>query len=138
MSNYMINDNGVYREMTAEEIAEMERLLADLNKQDTPDVKPAPIKVYDGTMIINAVYTADLSGEVVFTLPTPTDLAHENRIRMLANVAADTVIHWGTDVYYGAAVPFVTEGQYEFLWDYNPLLSAWVVGATRIGQVVTA
>lgn len=88
-------------------------------------------------LIENRGYTADLSGEVAFTLSEPENVIYENRIRMLANVAADTTIDWGTTYYYGAAVPFVTEGTYEFLWEYNPLIGAWVAGATRIGQVVS-
>ena len=93
---------------------------------------------FDGTTLAeNTVYTAELSGAVAFALSTPEDATRENRIRMLANVAADTTIDWGTTYYYGAAVPFVTEGTYEFLWEYNPLIGAWVAGATRIGQVVS-
>lgn len=97
---------------------------------------------FDGTTLAeNTVYTAELSGEVAFVLPSTDsgllDDGRENRIRMLANVAADTTIDWGTTYYYGAAVPFVTEGMYEFLWEYNPLIGAWVAGATRIGQVVS-
>lgn len=96
-----------------------------------------PIIEYTGVLAVNTVYTAELSGNVVFSLPVPDDISRENRIRMLARVAADTVIDWGTTTYYGAAVPFVNSGEYEFLWDYNPLLTAWVAGATRIGQVVS-
>ena len=98
----------------------------------------APIATYNGSLEVNTVYTADLSGEVAFTLSAPADVTRENRIRMLANVAAETSIDWGTNVYYGAAIPFVNEGFYEFMWEYNPLINAWVAGATRIGQVINA
>ena len=103
-----------------------------LRSELLPSVEP-----YAGTLTPNTVYTAELSGAVAFALSTPEDATHENRIRMLANVAADTTIDWGTTYYYGAAVPYVTEGMYEFLWEYNPLIGAWVAGATRIGQVVS-
>jgi hypothetical protein len=98
----------------------------------------APVSVYTGTLDLNNVYTATLGGTVAFALPAPADITRECRIRMLANIAADTTIDWGTDVYYGAAAPFVNEGTYEILWDYNALIGAWVVGVTRIGRVMSA
>lgn len=136
MLDYIVYENGVQREPTAEEIAEMEAILAELEAQKPTSVPT--IVPYAGFLEVDKVYTADLSGEVVFALPEVADLTRENRIRMLAKVSADTAINWGTITYYGGAVPFVNEGDYEFLWDYNPVVGAWVAGATRIGQVVTA
>lgn len=132
--------------MAEKAVANTEQALADAKKSgefdgqkgDKGDTGVADIVGYTGeNLAVNTVYTAELSGETAFVLPVPTDLMHENRIRMLASVATDTVIDWGTTVYYGAAVPFITSGFYEFLWDYNPLIGAWVAGATRIGQVVS-
>lgn len=93
---------------------------------------------WDGSQLMpGAVYTANLSGEVIFELVSvdQMDTRFENRIRMIANVEEGTVINWGTFAFYNAAIPYISKGVWEFVWEFVPYM--WVLGATRIGEVFT-
>lgn len=93
------------------------------------------IETYSGELKENTVYTAELSGNVVFALPAPADTTCENQIRIMAHVEEGTAIDWGTTCYYNAAIPYCPDGYFEILFDFDPLIGKWVAGATRIGEV---
>ena len=71
----------------------------------------------------NNNYTASVSGSASFTLPTPTDSTIANKITLILNVLANSVIDWGVNA--NAALAEFTPGKYQIRLLWNNTSSAW-------------
>lgn len=85
------------------------------------------------TLADNTVYTGTMVGAMTFVLPTVTDATQYHQIKAMLYLPVVT-IDWGTTHYIGGDAPDVSEaGNYMIYWDYVPALSAWAVGAMKVG-----
>lgn len=85
------------------------------------------------TLADNTVYSGTMSGAMTFVLPTVTDATQYHQIKAMLYLPVVT-IDWGTTHYIGGDAPDVSEaGNYMIYWDYVPALSAWTVGAMKVG-----
>ena len=85
------------------------------------------------TLADNTVYSGTMSGAMTFTLPAVTNATQYHQIKAMLYLPVVT-INWGTTHYIGGEAPDVSgAGQYMIYWDYVPALSAWAVGAMKVG-----
>ena len=85
------------------------------------------------TLADNTVYTGTMTGAMTFVLPTVTDATKYHQIKAMLYLPVVT-INWGTTHYIGGEAPDVSEAwNYMIYWDYVPALSAWAVGAMKVG-----
>lgn len=94
-----------------------------------------PIPATSGTVTLadNTIYSGAMTGAMTFVLPTVTDAITYHQIKAMLYLPVVT-IDWGTTHYIGGEAPDISEaGQYMIYWDYVPALSAWAVGAMKVG-----
>lgn len=87
---------------------------------------------------VNRRYIAEVSGALVFSLPTPASPLEENVITVYATVASGVPVTWGAAgsiLYYNGEIPCIGEGSFEFIFVYNPSLSKWTVGVLPVAGV---
>lgn len=85
------------------------------------------------TLAANKVYTMSISGATTFTLPTSVDTTVFNQIKVMAKVTGTPTITWGTTNFFNKATPEIEAGSYDFYFDYDNGLGAWVAGALSKG-----
>lgn len=99
------------------------------------DIPVIGIPATSGTVTLsdNTVYSGTMTGEMTFTLPAVTNATQYHQIKAMLYLPVVT-INWGTTHYIGGEAPDVSgAGQYMIYWDYVPALSAWAVGAMKVG-----
>ena len=108
---------------------------AELNAKADKDIPVIGIPATSGTVTLsdNTVYSGTMTGEMTFTLPAVTNATQYHQIKAMLYLPVVT-INWGTTHYIGGEAPDVSgAGQYMIYWDYVPALSAWAVGAMKVG-----
>lgn len=82
----------------------------------------------------NTAYTLTLTGDVTFTLPSPT--ANKlNQIEIQLYMASVYTIALGTSYYFGGSAPDMSKaGYYSIIYEYDNLQSQWIAGAIKKGQ----
>lgn len=110
--------------------------VADLkqNKADK-NIPVIDIPATSGTVTLadNTIYKGTMTGAMTFVLPTVTDATQYHQIKAMLYLPVVT-INWGTTHYIGGEAPDISEaGHYMIYWDYVPALSAWAVGAMKVG-----
>ena len=99
------------------------------------DIPVIGIPATSGTVTLsdNTVYSGTMTGAMTFTLPAVTNATQYHQIKAMLYLPVVT-INWGTTHYIGGEAPDVSgAGQYMIYWDYVPALSAWAVGAMKVG-----
>lgn len=80
----------------------------------------------------NTTYKLTLTGNITFSLPTPTSTVVVNQILVQIYMSTARTINLGTSVYFGGEAPDLSEaGYYDLIYEYDNLRSAWVVGALK-------
>ena len=108
---------------------------AELNAKADKDIPVIGIPATSGTVTLsdNTVYSGTMTGAMTFTLPAVTNATQYHQIKAMLYLPVVT-INWGTTHYIGGEAPDVSgAGQYMIYWDYVPALSAWAVGAMKVG-----
>ena len=108
---------------------------AELNAKADKDIPVIGIPATSGTVTLsdNTVYSGTMTGEMTFALPAVTNATQYHQIKAMLYLPVVT-INWGTTHYIGGEAPDVSgAGQYMIYWDYVPALSAWAVGAMKVG-----
>lgn len=108
---------------------------AELNSKADKDIPVIGIPATSGTVTLsdNTVYSGTMTGEMTFALPAVTNATQYHQIKAMLYLPV-VAINWGTTHYIGGEAPDVSgEGQYMIYWDYVPALSAWAVGAMKVG-----
>lgn len=85
------------------------------------------------TLAANKVYTMSITDATTFTLPTSVDTIVFNQIKVMATVTGTPTITWGTTNFFNKATPEIEAGSYDFYFDYDNGLGAWVAGALSKG-----
>lgn len=85
------------------------------------------------TLAANKVYTMSISGATTFTLPTNVDTSVFNQIKVMAKVTGTPTITWGTTNFFNKTTPEIEAGSYDFYFDYDNGLGAWVCGVMAKG-----
>ena len=84
------------------------------------------------SLTTNSINKITLTGNVTFSLPTPTDLTILNQIVVNLYMSTAYTIGFGTTTYFGGEAPDLSEaGYYELIYEYDPISSTWVVGALK-------
>ncbi len=85
----------------------------------------------------NKVYTANVTGNITFSLPTNIDKSIHNQIKFMLNITSTIpVINWGTTAFYQGAVPDIELGRYVCYFDFDNILNKWVCGAILIEEII--
>ena len=108
---------------------------AELNAKADKDIPVIGIPATSGTVTLsdNTVYSGTMTGAMTFTLPAVTNATQYHQIKAMLYLPVVT-INWGTTHYISGEAPDVSgAGQYMIYWDYVPALSAWAVGAMKVG-----
>lgn len=85
------------------------------------------------TLAVNKVYSAAITGNTTFSLPTPGNKNVFNQIKVMLKVTGTPTINWGTTQFFNKATPEIEAGCYDVYFDYDNNLSAWVCGAMPKG-----
>ena len=85
------------------------------------------------TLATNKVYTMSISDATTFTLPTSVDTTVFNQIKVMATVTGTPTITWGTTNFFNKETPEIEAGSYDFYFDYDNGLGAWVAGVLPKG-----
>lgn len=85
------------------------------------------------TLATNKVYTMSISDATTFSLPTSVDTTVFNQIKVMATVTGTPTITWGTTNFFNKETPEIEAGSYDFYFDYDNGLGAWVAGALPKG-----
>ena len=75
----------------------------------------------------------NLTGATTFALPNPINKNIFNQIKIMAKVTGTPTITWGTTNFFNKTTPEIGEGNYDFYFDYDNLLGAWVCGVMSKG-----
>lgn len=78
---------------------------------------------------VNKIYTMEISGVTIFSLPKTVNTAFFNQIKVMAKVNENPVINFGTSYYMNKSAPELEAGCYDFYFDWDNHLAGWVVGA---------
>lgn len=112
----------------SESVANVKDLVDLLKYQNQVGI--TSIESSSGTIGLAAggIYTMTMTGDTNFTLPTPEDTSNLNQILLQLQIAVGSLnIGWGTEHYFNEA-PINEIGNYNVMWEYDVLLSSWVVG----------
>lgn len=85
------------------------------------------------TLAVNKVYSAAITGNTTFSLPTPGNKNVFNQIKVMLKVTGTPTINWGTTQFFNKATPEIEAGCYDVYFDYDNNLNAWVCGAMPKG-----
>lgn len=85
------------------------------------------------TLAVNKVYSAAITGNTTFSLPTPGNKNVFNQIKVMLEVTGTPTINWGTTQFFNKATPEIEAGCYDVYFDYDNNLNAWVCGAMPKG-----
>lgn len=85
------------------------------------------------TLAVNKVYSAAITGNTTFSLPTPSNKNVFNQIKVMLKVTGTPTINWGTTQFFNKATPEIEAGCYDVYFDYDNNLNAWVCGAMPKG-----
>lgn len=93
------------------------------------------ISATSGTVSLtaNRIHKMTINGTTTFSLPSVSDTTVFNQIKVMAKVTGNHTIKWGTTQFFNKRVPTITSGNYDFYFDYDPNLNAWVLGALSKG-----
>lgn len=78
---------------------------------------------------VNKIYTMEISGVTIFSLPKTVNTAFFNQIKVMAKVNDNPVINFGTSFFMNKSAPELEAGCYDFYFDWDNHLAGWVVGA---------
>lgn len=82
---------------------------------------------------VNKIYSMNLTEATTFVLPNPINKNIFNQIKVMAKVTGTPTITWGTTNFFNKTTPEIEEGSYDFYFDYDNLLGAWVCGVMSKG-----
>ena len=85
------------------------------------------------TLAVNKAYSAAITGNTTFSLPTPGNKNVFNQIKVMLKVTGTPTINWGTTQFFNKATPEIEAGCYDVYFDYDNNLNAWVCGAMPKG-----
>ncbi len=85
-------------------------------------------------LAVNKIYTLSVTGTTTFSLPTPSNKNVFNQIKVMMKVTGTPTINWGTSNFFNNETPAIKAGNYDCYFDYDNLMSAWVVGAMSKGK----
>ena len=86
------------------------------------------------TLAVNKIYTLSVTGATTFSLPTPSNKNVFNQIKVMLKVTGTPTINWGTTNFFNNETPTIKAGNYDVYFDYDNLMSAWVVGVMSKGK----
>lgn len=84
------------------------------------------------TLTVNRIHKMNISGNTTFLLPAGNASVF-TQIKVMVNVNGTPSINWGTNHFFNNKVPSIKAGQYDFYFDYDPVVNAWVAGAVPKG-----
>ena len=93
------------------------------------------ISATSGTVELSAnnIYKISATGNMSFTLTTPTDTTVYNQIKVMLQTANTPTIIWGTTTYYNNQEPDITtDGYYSVYFDWDANINGWVCGSLTI------
>jgi len=85
------------------------------------------------TLEANKIYTMVIDGDTTFSLPETVDTTCFNQIKVMVNYTSGTV-DFGTTNYFNKTAPELEAGYYDIYFDYDNLMSGWVVGTISKGN----
>ena len=80
----------------------------------------------------NRIHKMTISGNTTFSLPAASADVF-TQIKVMANVTGTPTINWGTNRFFNKKIPSIAAGQYDFYFDYDPVVNAWVAGVIPKG-----
>lgn len=105
-------------------------------KQPIPErSEPTTVNVVDTEYTIlktNHIHTLTVLSPVRFSLPALADNGDQILVLAIVGTGAE-VVNWGTTNFFNEEVPSITEGRYNFIFEYDD--GEWYAGAIRKGAV---
>lgn len=86
------------------------------------------------SLAVNKIYTLSVTGATTFSLPTPSNKNVFNQIKIMMKVTGTPTINWGTTNFFNNQTPEIKAGNYDVYFDYDNLMSVWVVGVMSKGK----
>jgi len=96
------------------------------------------IEATSGTITLesNKIYKINLNGNTTFSLVEPTDKTKYNQIKVMLQITGTPTIVWGTDYFYQADAPDMSEsGNYSIYFDYDLNMNRWICGSLFIDAI---
>ena len=85
------------------------------------------------TLSTNNIYKVTASGNMTFTLSTPTDTTVYNQIKLMLQTTGTPTIVWGTTKYYNSQEPDISSaGNYAIYFDWDVNANGWVCGSLTV------
>ena len=114
-----------------------EEIEGKADKEDIANYQPeiTTLTATSGTLAlaVNKVYSAAISGNTTFSLPTPSNTTVFNQIKVMLKVTNTPTITWGTSRFFNDAAPTIKAGYYDVYFDYDNNAACWVAGAIYKG-----
>lgn len=149
----LINDSGFLKEIpdeyvTEEELKEKGYLTKIPDQYVTEDELIPTIQLFTGRLVTNNVYrnNPETDGNGI-SVPVPVNLDSvgtqieldttiQNQVLMYLKMTAVEAVTWAEGLkFVNDEIPTIGIGCYRVIFEYNPNLSAWVVGVIQDGAV---